>query len=104
MIGEESIELDALLEVLRRLQASDVLEEVEVSICIDACFDHSVPVDALQLDVGVVLLEVEVESATEPNVGTLDSVHVLTRHFKLVEVKVLWEYLHCKIGIIIGSL
>ena len=94
MISEEAIELDALLEVLSRLQASNVLEEVEVAVGVHACLDHAVPVDALQLDVRVVLLEVEVESATEPNVRTLDCVHVLTRHFKLVKVEVLWEYLH----------
>ena len=92
MIGEEAIELNALLEVLGRLKTLDVLEEVEVSVGVNTSADESVPVDALQLDVGVVVLEVGINR--ESNVGTLDGVHVLTSHFKLVEIKVLREYLH----------
>lgn len=50
--------------------------------------------DALELDVGVVLLELEVDRFVEVDVGALDGVHVLSRHFKLVEVEVLGEHLH----------
>ena len=92
VIGEETVELDALLEVLRCLEALDILEEFEVAVGVDASSDESMPVDTLQLNVGVVLLEVEIWC--KPDVGTLDCVHVLTRHFKLVEIKVFWEYLH----------
>ena len=94
MIGEESVQLDALLEVLGRFQASNVLEEVEIAVCVYAGLDHPVPVDALQLDVRVVLLEVEVERAAKPDVWAFDGVHVFTSHLELVEVEVLWEYLH----------
>ena len=94
MIGEEPVQLDALLEVLSRLEASNILEEIKVAVCVDARLDHSVPVDALQLDVGVVLLEVEVERAAKPDVWTFDGVHVFTSHLELVEVEVLGEYLH----------
>lgn len=47
VVGEESIELYALLEILNSLEASDVLEEIEVSVNVDASSDESVPVDAL---------------------------------------------------------
>ena len=47
VVGEESIELYALLEILNSLEASDVLEEIEVSVNVDASPDKSVPVDAL---------------------------------------------------------
>ena len=60
MIGEESIELDALFEVFCRFEASNVLEEIKVAVCIDTRFDHALPVDALQFDIRVVLLELEV--------------------------------------------
>lgn len=50
--------------------------------------------DALELDVGVVLLELEVDRFVEVYVGTFDGVHVFSGHFKLVEIKVLWEHLH----------
>ena len=49
---------------------------------------------ALQLDVCVVCLEGEVKRLAEVNVRTLDGVHVLTSHLKLVEVKVFGEDLH----------
>ena len=103
VIGEEPVELDALLEVLGGLKASNVLKEVEVAVCVDARLDHPVPVDALELDVGVVLLEVEVERAAEPDVRTLDSVHVFTRHLELVEFEVLGEYLHYRYNLIITN-
>lgn len=47
VVGEESIELYALLEILNGLEASDVLQEIEVSVNVDAGSDESVPVDAL---------------------------------------------------------
>ena len=47
VVGEETIELDALLEVLDGLHASDVLQEIEVTVHINAGSDQSVPVHAL---------------------------------------------------------
>jgi len=94
VISEESVQLDALFEVLRRFQAPDVFKEVEIAIRVNTGANHAVPVDALQLDVGVVLLEVEIESATEIDIGTLDGVHVLSSHFELIEVEILWKYFH----------
>ena len=47
VVGEEAIELYALLEVLNSLHASDVLEEVEVTMDINASSDKSMPVNAL---------------------------------------------------------
>ena len=94
VLSEESIQRHTLLEVLCRLKALDVFQELEVSVSINTGSNDSLPVDALQLDVGVVLLEVEVQGRTEINVGALDRVHIITSHFKLIEVEVLWEDLH----------
>ena len=94
VLGEECIQRHTLLEVLCRLKALDVFQELEVSVSINTGSNDSLPVDALQLDVGVVLLEVEVQGRTEINVGALDRVHIITSHFKLIEVEVLWEDLH----------
>ena len=94
VISEEGIELDALFEVLYGFEAADVLEEVEVAVGVDAGTDQSVPVDALELNVGVVLLEGEVKRLAEVDVRTLDGVHVLASHLKLVEVEVFGENLH----------
>ena len=47
VVGEETIELYALLEVLNSLHASDVLEEIEVAMHINASSDKSMPVNAL---------------------------------------------------------
>jgi len=94
VVGEEGVELEALLEVLGGLQASDVFQHVEVTVRVCASLDKSVPVDALKTDVGVVLLEAEVHGGVEPNIGALDSVHVVTRHLELTEVKVFGEHLH----------
>lgn len=94
MVSEECVKLNTLLEVLHGFHASNVLQEVEVSECVDASTDESVPVDTLDSDVGIVLLELEVNGLEEVDVRTLDCVHILARHLKLVEVKVLWENLH----------
>jgi hypothetical protein len=94
VVSEESVQLDALLEVLNGLHASDLFQEIEVAIHVDACTDESVPVDALDADVGVVLLELEVHGLEEVDVGALDGVHVVTGHLELVEVEVLGEDLH----------
>ena len=94
VVGEEPIELNALLEVLDSLHASDVLQEIKVSVNVDASSDKSVPVNALQLKVRIVLVELEVQSLTEVNVRSLDRVHVLTGHLELVEVEVFWKHLH----------
>ena len=47
VVGKESIEVYTLFEVLNSLQASQVLQELEVSVNVQACSDNSVPVDAL---------------------------------------------------------
>jgi hypothetical protein len=94
VVGEEGIQLEALLEVFDGFEATDILEEVEVAVGVDAGADQSVPVDALQLDVRVVDLEVEIEGLGEVDVGTLDGVHVFARSFKLVELEVLGEHFH----------
>ena len=52
------------------------------------------PVDTLKFDIGIVFLELEINGLVEVNVRSLDCVHVLSGHFKLVEIKVLWEHLH----------
>lgn len=94
MVSEERVELNALFEVLHSFETADVLEEVEVAISVNARSDQSVPVDALKLDVGIVLLEREVERLAKVDVGTLDGVHIFASHFKLVEVEVFREDLH----------
>ena len=47
VVSEEGVELNALLEVLNGLEASDVLQEVEVTVSVNTSTDKSVPVDAL---------------------------------------------------------
>ena len=86
-------------EVLGGLEAADVVEHVKVSVSVNASSNESVPVDALELDVGVVLLEVEVHEESEVNVWALDAVLVLAGHHELVEVKHLWEHLHFVLSI-----
>lgn len=92
MVREKRIELVALLEVLHSFKTANVLEEVKVVVSVDAGTYESVPVNTLQLDVGVVFLEAKVQSFAEVDVGSFDCVHVLTRHFKLVEIEVLSKY------------
>ena len=94
VISEEVVKLDALSEILSGLEASNVLKEIEVTVNVDACADKSMPHDALELDVGVVLLELELNSLAEVDVRTLDGVHVFTGHLELIEVEVLREHLH----------
>ena len=94
MISEEPIELNALLEVLDGLHASDILEEIEVAVNVDASSDKSVPVDALKLKIGVVFVKLEVQGFTKVDVWSLDGMHVFTRHLELVEVEIFWEHLH----------
>ena len=47
VVGKESIQVYTLFEVFNSLQASQVLQELEVSVNVQACSDESVPVDAL---------------------------------------------------------
>ena len=94
VVGEEGVELDALLEVLGGLEAADVLEHVKVAVSVDASFDQTVEVDALETDVGVVLLESEVHRRVESDVGSLNGVHVSTSHLELGVVEVFREDLH----------
>jgi hypothetical protein len=104
VVGEERVQLQALLEVFDCFEATNVLEEVKVAVSVDAGADQSVPVDALELDVGVVDLEVEGEGLGEVDVGTLDGVHILSCSFKLVELEVFGEHFHFNQLIIIMSL
>ena len=104
VVGEEIVKLYALFEILDGFEASNVLEEVEISIDVDASSDESMPVDALQLNVGVVLLELEVNSLTEVDVWSLDGMHILSSHFKLVEIEVFGEHLHIFISKFINKI
>ena len=92
--GKERVELQALLEVLGRLQASNVFQHVEVAVRVRAGLDQAVPVHALQFHVRIVLLKAEVHRRVEADVWALDRVHVLTGHLKLAEVEVFGEHLH----------
>ena len=47
MLGKESIERHALLEVLRGLQTFDVFKELKVSVGVYTGADNPLPVDAL---------------------------------------------------------
>ena len=94
MISKERIQVQALLEVLNGFHASQVLEEIEVAVDVNAGPDESVPMDALELQVSVVLLELEVQGFVEINVWSLNGVHIFLCHDKLVSVKVLWENFH----------
>jgi len=94
VVGKEIIELDALLEVFHSFEASDMLKVIEISEHIDACSDKSMPVNALNLDVRVILLELESNGLSEVDVWSLNSMHVFTCHFELVEIEVFWEHLH----------
>lgn len=94
VVCEEVIELKALSEVLVGLEASNMLEHVEVAVDVDAGADEALPVNALELDVGVILLELELHGLVEVNVRPLNSVHILLSHLELGEVEVFWEHLH----------
>ena len=94
VIGEKVVQLQALLKVLSGLQASNILQELEVSESVSASADKSVPVHALELNVSIVFLEREVQCLAEIDVRALDCVHVLTCHLELVEVEVFGEDLH----------
>lgn len=94
MEREEVVELDALLEVVNSLEASDVFHEVKIAVGVDARANKTMPVDALQFDVCVVLLERKVQGLAKVDVWALNGVHVLARHVELCELKVLGEHLH----------
>ena len=97
VVGEELVKLERLLKVLNCLHTSDVLQVIKVAESVDTCSDKSVPVNGLQFHVGVVLLELPGHSLSEVDVWPLDAVHVIDSHLELVEIEVLWEYLHCLI-------
>lgn len=97
MVGKEGVELDALLEILYCLCAPDLLQEIKVTINVNASSNKSVPMHALQFDISVVFLKLEVNSLIEVNVWSLDCVHIVTKHFKLVEIEVFGEHLHFNI-------
>jgi hypothetical protein len=99
VVGKEGVQLEALLEVLHGFEATDVVEHVEVAVEVDAAADESVPVDALELEVSVVLLELEVHEEGEVDVWALDAVSILAGHHELVEVEHLGEDLHVSFSI-----
>lgn len=76
MVSKESIKLYALFEIFYGFNASNLFEEIEVSIYIDASSDKSVPMNTLDLDVCIILLELEVYSFIEVYVWSLDCVHI----------------------------
>jgi len=98
VVGEERVQLYTLFEVFNSFHAPDLFEEVEVSVNIDACSDESMPMDTLELDVCVILLELEVDRLVEVYVGTLYRVHVFAGHLELVEVEVLGEHFHYELN------
>ena len=101
VVGEERVELEALLEVLGGLEAADVLEHVEVALGVGAGLNETVPVHTLKAHVGVVLLEAEVHGGVEANVRTLDGMHVIATHLKLGVIEVLREHFHLLLFFII---
>ena len=94
VVGEERVELQALLEVLGRLQATNVFQHVEVAVRVCAGLDQAVPVHALQTHVRIVLLKAEVHGRVEADVWALNRVHIFTGHLELAEVEVFGEHLH----------
>ena len=74
--------------------ASDIPQEFKVAENIDAGRQESVPVNALEFDVGVIFLEAEVQSFIKVDIWPLDSKHVFCVHVELTELKVFWEHLH----------
>ena len=99
VISEEIVKLNALAEVLNGLKASEIFKELKVSVNIEASSNKSMPVDALNFDVSVVFLELEVDHLNEIDVWPLDSVHVFSSHLKLIEIVVFGEYLHICLSI-----
>ena len=87
VLSEEGIDLVALFKVLNGFEAADFLEEIELALGVYAGVDISVPVNVLELDIGVVLLDGEVERLVEVDAGWLDDFHELESHLELVEVE-----------------
>lgn len=95
VVGEVSVELETLSEVLGGFEAADVLEEVEIAESVNACIDESVPVDTLQTQVGVIFLEREVTGVVEVDIWTLNRVRLLhAGQLELGLVEVLGENSH----------
>ena len=94
VVSKETVKLNALSEVLNTLHTSNMLKEVEISENVDASSDESVPMDALQFNVGIILLELEVNCLAKIDIWSFDGMHVFTRHLKLIEVEILREHLH----------
>ena len=57
VVSEEGVELEALLEILGGFEAANVLEHIEVAVGVDTGLDETVPVDTLQANICIVLLE-----------------------------------------------
>ena len=94
MVSKECIQLDALLEVLDCLSAPDLFQEIEVAIYIDTSSNQSVPMNTLNPYVSIVFLKLEVDGFEEIDVWSLDGVHVLSSHLKLIKIEVFREHLH----------
>lgn len=93
-VSEEGVQLEALLEVLHDFHAPEVLEVVEVAVGVDAGVEEFVPVDALEFEVGIVLLELEPDGLLEVDVGSLYGVQVFIDHVELGHIEELRENFH----------
>jgi hypothetical protein len=71
-----------------------LLQEIEVAVDVETGLDEPVPVDALESDVSVVLLELKVNGFAEVNIRALNAMHVFSVHGELIEVEVLRKDLH----------
>ena len=95
MVGEESVQLQGLSEILSDLDAANLTEPLEIAVVVDHGACEPVPLQSLKLKVGGVFLELKVSDGfVEVDVGPLDRVHVLTGHLELIEVVVLRKDLH----------
>ena len=94
MICKEPIQLNALLKVFYRFETSNMLQELKVSMNIDAGADKSMPVDTLQFNISVIFLKLEINCFSEVYVWSLNGMHVLPCQLELGVVEVFWKYLH----------
>ena len=60
VVSEESVELEALLEILSGFEAANILQHIEVAVSVDTSLDETMPVDTLQANICIVLLECKV--------------------------------------------
>ena len=94
MVSKERIELDTLFEVFNSFSASDLFQEIEVTIYIHASSYQSMPMHTLDFYVSIVLLKLEIYCFEKVYVWSLYCVHVHPCHLELVKVEVLRKDLH----------